>query len=413
MSGGGGNNQGEPVIALFLFLTVFAVMGWLLWHSTREFWLDHLFRWMRYGELWSVNLFSHRYDACLDWMRLAPAGGAVPPPALVNAAGHCFGADYLARLPAEERPFYYNLSMTSMNIVASEAERYYRWILAFALTAVGLRVLFFSSQNKFMTKHTLESLIKVQSRMWPIIMPIVKFNPSKTGRVLGDKVPEKLPLFAEALSPEEWISWSRVPVVAGIPDRDVVRRAFIQQLGPRWTGIDKAPAYIRALYAAFALKGAQKRDESDGLLGEIALCWDPKGGLKLPFALLGRIDKIIHDPNLGGKVTAATAHHAWRTTAMLGVLHWARSQGGVLAPAQFLWLRAEDRALWYPLNNMGRRSFHTEGAGAMAHYMAERAAQKPLPVPRVETAVVTLNAYLHDPEKRPIPIPERQETVKA
>ena len=93
---------------------------------------------------------------------------------------------------------------------------------------------------------------------------------------------------------------------------------------------------------------------------------------------------------------------------MLGVLRWARAQGGVLAPAQFLWLRAEDRALWYPLNNLGRRAFHSEGAGAMAHFMAEEAAKKPLPIPRVDTAIVTLNTYLHDPEKRPIPIPPRE-----
>jgi intracellular multiplication protein IcmP len=68
--------------------------------------------------------------------------------------------------------------------------------------------------------------------------------------------------------------------------------------------------------------------------------------------------------------------------------------GGVLAPAQFLWLRAEDRNLWYPLNNLGRRSFHAEGAGAMAHYLAEQAADKPLPIPRIDTAIVTLNQYL-------------------
>jgi intracellular multiplication protein IcmP len=82
--------------------------------------------------------------------------------------------------------------------------------------------------------------------------------------------------------------------------------------------------------------------------------------------------------------------------------------GGVLAPAQFLWLRGVDRNLWYALNNLGRRSFHSEGMGAMAHFMAEQAAKKPLPIPRVDTAIITLNQFLSDPEKRSIPIPPRE-----
>ena len=124
---------------------------------------------------------------------------------------------------------------------------------------------------------------------------------------------------------------------------------------------------------------------------------------------MSEVEKILRDPETGGKIAPILDQHAWRTTAMLGALLWARNKGGVLAPAQFLWLRAEDRALWYPLNNLGRRAFHSEGAGAMAHFMAETAAKKPLPIPRVDTAVVTLNTYLHDPDKRTIPIPPREE----
>jgi hypothetical protein len=68
--------------------------------------------------------------------------------------------------------------------------------------------------------------------------------------------------------------------------------------------------------------------------------------------------------------------------------------GGVLASAQFLWLRGVDRELWYACNNLGRRTFHSEGAGALAHFMAEDAAGKALPIPRLETALIALNQYL-------------------
>jgi intracellular multiplication protein IcmP len=165
---------------------------------------------------------------------------------------------------------------------------------------------------------------------------------------------------------------------------------------------------MQGLLAAFAAKGAQKREESDELLGRLALAWSPDGGFRMDSKLAADVAKILRDPDMGGRIKAISDQYAWRTTAMLGVLRWARANGGVLAPAQFVWVRAQDRALWYPLNNLGRRSFHSEGAGAMAHFMAEEAAKKPLPIPRVDTAIVTLNTYLHDPDKKTIPIPPRE-----
>ncbi|MDR3424952.1 MAG: hypothetical protein P4M13_07755 [Alphaproteobacteria bacterium] len=409
-----GNQQGEPALLLFVFLGMLAGFGWLLWHLTRGFWLDYPLRWLRYGEIWSINLFSsHRYDACLDWLRLARVNDTNPSPAVIGATNACFGANFLGQVPGDQAGLYYQMSGPPFIALGNAAMRIFRWPLAAILASIGCYELFLSPNNKFFTKHTLESLIETQAKMWPIISPIVKFNPSKTGRILGDPIPDKLPPFAEALSPEEWVSWNRIPVINGIPDRDVTRRAFISQLGPQWKGVDSLPLHMRALLAAFALKGAQKREESDEFLGRLALCWSPDKGFRPEAELIAEIDKILQDPKTGGKIPAAADRHAWRTTAMLGALQWARANGGVLAPAQFLWLRAEDRALWYPLNNLGRRAFHSEGAGAMAHFMAEESAKKPLPIPRVDTAIVTLNTYLHDPDKRPVPIPPREGEVKA
>lgn len=403
----GNNNQGDPTILLVVIVGMVCGLCWLFWHMTHDFWLDHVFRWVRFCELWIINLFTHHYGSCLDWLRYARINDNSPSPEIVRLTNECFTPQYLRLQPTEDVFSYYQLSITPIAALGALTISYYRWPAIAILGCVAIYEMMFSPTNKFMTKHNLESLIETQAKMWPIISPIVKFNPSKSGRILGDPIPEKMPMFAEALSPEEWVSWNRIPVVNGIPDRDATRRAFIRQLGPRWNGIPSLPLHMRALLAAYALKGAQKREDSDEFLGRLALSWSPAKGFQPDSELVGEIDKILRDPETGGKIVPVANKFAWRTTAMLGVLQWARSMGGVLAPASFLWLRAEDRALWYPLNNLGRRSYHSEGAGAMAHYMAEQAAQKPLPIPRVDTAVVTLNTYLHDPEKRPIPIPPR------
>lgn len=252
-----------------------------------------------------------------------------------------------------------------------------------------------SQKNVFKQKYDLEGLIKAQAEVWPVIKPIVNFFPADSSqRVIGDEIPRQLPVFAEALAPEEWLAYSDVTVTNGMPDRDAIRRGFIFQLGGNWKGAKALPPPRRALFAAFALKGARKREEGDQLLGEIAQCWTQEDGFKLSPELWRKINNIVNDPNLGGRAEKIAEKHAFVTTALIATLIWARKEGGVLAPSNFLWLRAVDRKLWYPLNNTGRRSFHAEAAGVMGHYIAETKAERPLLIPRVETAVDSMVQYV-------------------
>ena len=408
MSGGGQKSDPDGIFTALLVVGLLALLCAIIWHVFRLPLLEAL-RWVRWGEMWVLGLFSHQEDRCLQWLMNAKTVDPNPTPSMIGLTYDCFGTTFMTKIPAAEKHDYFTLTGNSLGVIERMCWYYYRWPICAGFAAIGVYTFMFSPRSKFRNKYTLESFIKVQSTMWPVITPIVDFNPIKSStRVPGDMIPDKLPLFAEALSPEEWISYHRIPVTNGVVDREAARRALILQLGPRWTKIEDQPAYIQALYAAFALKGAQKREESDEFLGRIAPCWSAKSGFQPTSALTAEIKKILADPNLGGKVTEHANLHAYRTTALLNALRWARANGGVLAPGQFVWLRGVDRHLWYALNNLGRRSFHSEGMGAIAHFMAEQAAKKPLPIPRVDTAIVTLNQFLADPEKRSIPIPPRE-----
>lgn len=422
----GQKNEPDTIWTLLLMFAVLSLGLAIFWHFFRVPILEAL-RWLRLGEMWVVSLFTHQQDHCMDWLKMVRAGVVNTSPAMVNVTYDCFGASFIANLPDHESkaaagslsqmllpsPYlkseFFSLTGTSMGMIEEKATSYLRWPLAVIFGSMAIYVTYFSPRSKFRTKHNLESFIKFQAKMWPVINPIVNFNPIKSSaRTPGDTIPDKLPLFAEALSPEEWTSFHRIPVTNGTVDREVTRRALILQLGPRWTTIQEQPAYYQALFAAFALKGSQKREESDEFLGKVSLCWDAKSGFHMTPGVASEVKRILGDQKLIEKTVQQADLHAYRTTAMLGALRFARSMGGVLAPAQFLWVRGQDRNLWYALNNLGRRSFHAEGMGAMAHYMAELAAKKPLPIPRVDTAIVTLNQYLADPEKRSIPIPPRE-----
>ena len=78
-------------------------------------------------------------------------------------------------------------------------------------------------------------------------------------------------------------------------------------------------------------------------------------------------------------------------------------RSGVLAPAQFAWLKLVDRPLWYALQSLG---FETEGTGrylhpnprveavgARDHWAVERSADIPIPEPSFDRALVALQRH--------------------
>lgn len=384
----------DPVWLLVLMFAVLAGACWLIWVLFEPQFLFAL-RYIRMVEIWPLTFFSEPANACFHWLRIAPIGETIPSGSVIEASAGCFGADFLRNLSFDESKEYYRLSASSIGEIARLTGSYFKWVVMAFCGYFIHHMMFVTERTKFRQKMDLEKFIEVQAQMWPTLKPMVAFNPAKhSARILGSKMPKKMPVFGESMAPEEWLAVNKIPIEGSIPNKERTRRAFMTQLGPRWKGFDDLPPHVLLLLAAFALKGAQKRDESDEFLGRIATHWSYKGGFRPTRALLNEAKKYLKDPKIGGLALAEANKHAFRATAFLGVLKWARFMGGVLASAQFLWLRGVDRSLWYAGNNLGRRSFHTEGAGAMAHYMAEEAAQKALPIPRLDTAIITMNQYL-------------------
>jgi intracellular multiplication protein IcmP len=126
-----------------------------------------------------------------------------------------------------------------------------------------------------------------------------------------------------------------------------------------------------------------------------------------------QVRAIIRNPKIGRVLQKYTDQHAYETTALLRGLARAREEGGVLAPAQFVWLRGHDRALWYPLNNLGRKSYHAEAAGAMVHYTNELIAGQRIPTPRFDEVVKGFETYMKSGMARVVPPVDRKKRKRA
>lgn len=356
------NPHDLPVLAAItvFVIVLFCILFWMALAPQ----ISSGIRWIRVMELSLASLFTDRYDVLLAQLK--------------------------ALAPEDIRPFY----LFRMTEVTME---FYRYPIMAILLIMAVIAYFVKDKHPYARRFDLEGIAKEQAEAFPVTRPIIKFNPlTANHRSLGSPVPERLPPFAEALSPEEWVVHNSIPMQQGIIDRDAARLAFAKQLGGRWKGVSRLPLHARALFAAFALKASGKRSESDEFLGELSRQWEPGKGLVLSSAMRKEIIRIIADPKMGRVMEKIAAQHSFSTPALLRCLNMAREQGGVLAPAQFLWLRAVDRSLWYAMNNLGRGAVHIEGAGSMAHYRAEKSAGKPIPNPLVEPAIDGLMDYLKE-----------------
>ncbi len=389
MSDKRGSEEGMWMIALILFIA--CGIAYLIWITfTHQILQGYL--WVRQGEAMVASL----------WVAPETTVETVSGPVTFQEAKDIVFSVTPEELLDENYNHWAVINATSHVILKS-----FQIPAAIIFALLAYYALFRSPTSKYRRTHGLEKLIQLQAQTFPVISPIINFNPLKEvpHRAPGSLVPAELPVFAEALSPEEWVAYHRVPLPDGKLDRDQAEQALALQLGPKWQGYKKTAPYIQVMLAAFALKSARKRQEADDLLGELARCWTKSGGLKLSRTLVQRARKILSKKDIAGDVISECNHHAYTTTALLGALDKARSEGGVLAPAQFLWLRGHDRQLWYPLNNLGRQSFHAEAIGAMSHYRAEKQVHRPIPKPMLKDAVDVMAAYLENKDKS-MPIPQ-------
>lgn len=286
-----------------------------------------------------------------------------------------------------------------------------RWGFVLAIAAMALAVMFKGPTTKYRRRMGLEGLMREQAKSFPTITPFVDFDPRDLPfRAPGSPVPAQLPLFAEALSPEEWLAYHEVTYIGGHIDGNRAWQALGLQLGRRWEGPLKLQPYAQGLYAAFALKAVRKRKDCDALLAELALSWTAAKGFRMKSRTRAKIRKIITDPKIGGAMESFANLHAYENTAMLRCLMRARAEGGVLAPSEFVWLRGVDRHLWYPLNNLGRKSYMAEAAGAMVHFTNELIAAQKIPTPRFDEVIRGLDAYMKSGSS--LGIPERAADVK-
>jgi intracellular multiplication protein IcmP len=263
-----------------------------------------------------------------------------------------------------------------------------------------------AAPSRFKRQFDLDGLIEEQASEFPVISAFAARHLK-----LAAPEAEKILPADYALTPGEWISrFAADP--SGRLNEQKAHAALAKQLGERWTGLASAPPVARLLFTVFALHLAERRDDALQILGEASVCvsdarHDGENGplAALPFssALISQVDGFFEKSVSTSQKAAAikiTAGHAYVSTALMALLTASRIKAGVMAPAQFVWLKLVDRNLWYALHSLGYeiegigRYIHpnprVEALGARDHWAAERIAGRPILKPDFYESIVAL-----------------------
>jgi len=246
--------------------------------------------------------------------------------------------------------------------------------------------------GRYRQSFNMQRLLEQEKENWPQITPIAKLNLVDEDLDTGPWAMAMTPLdFAKKykLLKIEKKATTKTGLSKDVKDvasliQEKASRVFVRQIGRPWTKPEDLPIYARALFVIFAAKTNAESELADKLLRQIGA--SASTGERLNFS---EIDALLPRLKTLAPVMKLMDSHAYVLTVMASMLQLARTDG-VLATAEFLWLKPLDRSLWYMLNTVGRETVVTEVAGAYAHWLAERTIGRKLVVPMVRQATLAL-----------------------
>jgi intracellular multiplication protein IcmP len=352
-----------------LVLLVGAMM--IVWWLKSEYVVIPVYT-LRVAEIRVMLWFSSVWDPLAQWLHLP----------LIDVA-HLKQA---YRLIASSDP--YSVSWSDFAAMNAYIGNWVRYPAALLLLLMSVITFLHGGSNRFRNNYTCQKLKKAGSQNWPEITPVLSLDLVKQDIETGPWAMARLPLsfgkehdLVHVIEKEKRQVW-------GI-DRALSQQVFTMQFGPLWQGVDALPIHIKAMMVIFVARSQRERAVASKLLKQISA--SATSG-KLDFT---GVDELAHKYKHSKVVKWLEARHAYVYTLMASMLEVARVDG-VLATAEFLWLKPVDRRFWYVLNSVGRQVSVVEVSGPFAHWLAEKKVGRALKTPMVKAAVDALEESMLD-----------------
>ena len=310
-------------------------------------------------------------------------------------------ADTLKNIPPSN---YGRVAFTDLINVSNLVGEYYKYPVGIGLGLLAVIIYFSQPTARYRRTYSMQTLAAEEKKNWPQISPVVGLDLVKEDLTKGPWAMTLTPIeFAkrhnlvvqERIIPSDALLSNRYQIVLSAK-RGEAERIFAIQVGRLWINPDQLNIQTQALFAIFAARINGAREASEAMIAQIGR--SASAG-KLDFSGVKEMLKKHRDNK---KVLKIRQSHAYVLTVMASMLKVAR-EDGVLATADFLWLKPVDRTLWYMLNSVGRQTACVEVAGPFAHWLAELELGRKIYVPMVKPAVdaleIALKEVLYVPEE--------------
>lgn len=259
------------------------------------------------------------------------------------------------------------------------------------------------NKKSFKKNFSVDSLAINESNLWNQIKPIIYQHPEKEPDLNKG-------VWAMALRPEHFVTKhelfdeyeTETGEVRQVLKEEKTYNVFLKQVGKRWTGVKDLNREEKQLFGLFITKACRNSKEADALIKGLSDAYTSKnyGFLRdkwIKAKLMKKADKLV-DIAIKKYEEKETVQniinsHFYTKTVLSGLLEEARKDG-VLATADFIWLKPINRSLWYMLNNIGRRASWIECAAPWSHYWSEKLLERKVANPMINEAVKALDDYL-------------------
>jgi len=286
-------------------------------------------------------------------------------------------------------------SVENLMLVTTSVGKFMRYPAIILLGVLAATLYFTHPTLRYKRTHNMKTLYEQEKFNWPQVMPVSTVNLAKESI---DKGP-----WAMCLSPMQFAKKYKLIIeehekTPGLAGRERINislaraeayQVFATQLGAYFYGVDKLNMHTKALFAVFASRANRDANSAKKILDQMGFS-SVSGHLDF-----SGVDEVVNKYKDSPVVKKVLEKNAYVLTMMASMLEAAR-QDGVVAAADFLWLKLVDRPLWFMLNGLGRQTAFTEIAGPFAHWLAERKLGRKINVPMVEEAVKALDEGLKD-----------------
>jgi len=372
--GGQGGNQTDQTANFFWILAIVVGVILLVWWLARQWFVTPIF-WLRVHEIDFIYWFAAAWDNLISYVNvsfLAPIDLSM--------------LDHARHYMQITNPKHIDVAtFTALNNYVGDFVRY---PVSVILGILAFIVYFRHNTIRFRHSFNMKTLREKEQENWPQITPVISLDLVKQDPDEGEWAMAKLPLdFGKENNVVSLVEKNKRTVWT--IDRGAAHRLFVMQLGPRMGDLNKLPIHVKALFVVFVARATRERAIASKLLSQIAA--SASSG-KLDFTGVEEQFQRLKDTHI---IKWLLNRHAYITTFMASLLEIARADG-VIATAEFLWLKPVDRRMWFVLNTVGRQTSVVEVAGPFSHWLAEKELKRAVKTPMVDEAVNALQESLED-----------------